>query len=70
MMDREDIKAALRKRGSSLSVIARNLKIDPSAVSHVLMGERSKRVESAIAVVLGKPVEKIWPSRYASRRKS
>lgn len=50
----EDIKARIRKRGGSLSAIARDLGISHQAVSKVLWGRgSSERVERAIAIASG-----------------
>ena len=66
-MHPEDVKAALRKRGTSLAQIARDLNIDRSTVSSVLKGVgRSRRVENAIAQGLGKPLAVVFPERYSS----
>jgi Ner family transcriptional regulator len=60
----EDIKASLRKKGSSLTAIARDLGLAVSTVSHVLVDARSRRVERRIAKVLGTTPSAIWPDRY------
>lgn len=60
----EDIKAALRKQGWTLASIANELDIDPSAVSHALTRQRSRRIEQAIASKLGRSPQEIWPHRY------
>jgi Ner family transcriptional regulator len=64
----EDVKANLRKRGSSLSQIAKDLGLKRATVSTVIRGGRSKRVEQAIADALGKPVEEVFPDRYFTNR--
>ena len=49
MYDIERIKYKLRKKGSSLSVIARNLNVSPAAVTLTLQGRRrSKRIVQAV----------------------
>jgi Ner family transcriptional regulator len=58
----EDIKAGLRKRGSSLSKIARDLGLNRSTVSCVLYGRHSRRVRIAIAQQLGMKPEQLWPN--------
>jgi Ner family transcriptional regulator len=60
----EDIKAALRKQGWTLASIAKELDIGPSAVSHALTRQRSRRVEQVIASKLGLSPHEIWPQRY------
>ena len=65
-MHSEDIKAALRKRGWTLADIAKELDICPSAVSHALTRQRSRRVEETIANKIGLPLQEVWPQRYAA----
>lgn len=60
----EDIKAALRKQGWTLASIAKELGVGPSAVSHALTRQRSRRVEKVIASKLGLAPREIWPQRY------
>ena len=63
----EDIKAALRKQGWTLASIAKELGVGPSAVSHALTRQRSRRVEKVIASKLGLAPREIWPQRYKGR---
>lgn len=59
------IKGALSLKGVSLSDIARSLDVTPSSVSIVSRGfRRSRRIEQAIADVLGETPQKVWPDRY------
>jgi Ner family transcriptional regulator len=60
----EDIKAALRKQGWTLASIAKELDVGPSAVSHALTRQRSRRIEQVIASKLGVPPHEVWPQRY------
>lgn len=60
----EDIKAALRKQGWTLAGIAQELGVGPSAISHALTRQRSRRVEKVIANKLGLSPHEIWPQRY------
>ncbi len=60
----EDIKAALRKQGWTLTRIAKELNVGPSAVSHTLIRQRSRRIEQMIASKLGLSPHEIWPQRY------
>ncbi len=64
----EDIKAALRKQGWTLASIAEELNIGPSAVSHALTRQRSRRIEQIIASKLGLSPHEIWPTRYRRRK--
>ena len=61
-MHPEEIKAALRMKGVTLTALADSLHLSRSMVTQVIYGyARSQRVEAAIAEVVGKPVEVIWP---------
>ncbi|MFQ4139080.1 helix-turn-helix domain-containing protein [Nodosilinea sp. PGN35] len=64
----EDIKAALRKQGWTLTSIAKELNIGTSAVSHALTRQRSRRIEQVVASKLGLPPHEIWPQRYKRGR--
>lgn len=56
----EDVKASIRKRGSSLAQIGRELGVSVQAVSAVLHGvTRSERIEEALAKASGYPLELI-----------
>jgi len=59
----EDIKAAVRKRGTTLSQLARDNGLSESTcrcalIRPTLAGER------VIAAFLGIPAQALWPSRY------
>lgn len=62
----EDIKAALRKAGTSLSQLARRNGGTPQALSAALRLPMPKW-ERVIAGALGLRPDEIWPSRYAER---
>lgn len=64
----EDVKAAIRKRGSSLAEVARELNLSQQMISNALRyrSHRSARVEAAIAKAAGVSAEAIWPDRYPS----
>lgn len=64
---REDIKAALRKRGTSLAAIARKHGVSRQAVTLVLH-RPSAKWEAVIAKSLGVTAREIWPSRAGVRR--
>lgn len=67
-MHPEDIKAILRKRGSTLAAIAADLHVSPSAVSHVVAGRaESARVARRIADVIGREPAAIWPGKYGRK---
>ena len=62
----EDVKAAIRKKGVSLSELARRHRLSNSAIKMTLR-RRSAPVQSIIAAHLGLPPWEIWPSRYDER---
>ncbi|WP_336958715.1 helix-turn-helix domain-containing protein [Sphingobium aquiterrae] len=60
----EDIKAAIRKKGSSLAELARREGISTQALSLALQARVSARCELIIADFLNVHPSKIWPTRY------
>lgn len=60
---REDIKAAIRKTGTSLQDLALANKLSRKAVSVTLL-QPWPRVEAIVAKRLGLQPQEIWPSRY------
>lgn len=68
-MHPEEIKAALRMKGVTLTALAEELDLSRSMVTHVIYGHtRSDRVMKRIARIVGKPVRSIWASRPVLRR--
>ena len=68
-MHPEEIKAALRMRGITLSALADEAGVSRSMVSHVVNGyAKSAHLMERIAQVIGKPIEAIWKPRPALRR--
>lgn len=64
-----DINAALIKKGSSQSEIARALSVSPMGVSQVVHGRsKSRRIADAIAKITGISIHTLWPGRYVARR--
>ncbi|MGA5655232.1 helix-turn-helix domain-containing protein [Rahnella contaminans] len=59
----EDIKAAVRKRGKTLSQLSREAGLKPDTLRNVFRNH-CPRYESIVAGVLGKEPAEIWPSRY------
>lgn len=60
-MHPEEIKAALRIKGMTLTAIAAKLGLSRSMVTQVIYGyARSQKVEVLIAQILDKPVNAIW----------
>jgi lambda repressor-like predicted transcriptional regulator len=61
----EDIKAEIRKAGSSPANIARHFGVRPTTLSLVLRGHTvSARIAKEIARVTGKKVSDLWPNKY------
>ena len=70
-MHPEEIKAALRIKGVTLTALAAKLGLSRSMVTQVIHGyARSKKVEELIAQILGKPVTAIWAAPKPRLRKS
>lgn len=65
-MHPEDIKAAIRKRGSTQAAIARTEEVSQMAVSAVITGRsKSARIARRIALVTGLSVHTLWPGKYS-----
>lgn len=62
----EDIKAAIRKTGVSLTALSRANGLSESAVRRTLI-RPWPRVQAIIAQHLGLPASTLWPSRYDAR---
>jgi lambda repressor-like predicted transcriptional regulator len=61
-MDPFEIKQGLAKKGCSIAIIARALDLSNTTVSTTIHRKgQSKRAAIAIAKVLGKPVENVFP---------
>lgn len=60
----EDVKAALRKRGSTLRALSLEHGFSEGMVRRVIGSGRSARVQAIIAEILGRQPQAIWPSRY------
>lgn len=62
-----DIQAALKKKGYSQAKLARELGLHPVSISRVILGkEVSNRIMNAVAVIIGQPVQFIFPDYYLS----
>lgn len=59
----EDIKAAVRKKGVTLTSLALKNGLDPSACRAALKRPYG-RAEKAISSLLGVPLHRLWPDRY------
>ena len=60
----EDIKAAVRKQGSTLAELARAAGVKKQTLSACLVARASERGDRIIAEFLRVPPHHIWPSRY------
>lgn len=68
-MHPEEIKAALRIKGTTLAALADQCGVSRSMVTHVIHGyARSKHIQDRIAQILDKPVETIWKNKPVLRR--
>lgn len=65
----EDVKAAIRKKGSTLTALAKAHGISAQALSRAILERSSARAEIIIAEFLGVRPALIWPSRYNERGK-
>lgn len=66
-MHPEEIKAAIRMKGTTPSVIAEELGLSPTTVSQVIHGRGvSSRIANRISELLGLPVAHIWPAARPS----
>lgn len=67
-IDKEDVKALLRKRGSSLAQVARELGVTRTAVSSVLARRFvSDRIQAAICQKAGLEPYLVFPDRYSPK---
>lgn len=66
---REDIKAAIRKRGVTCSELSQRFGYAPAAIRKCLHGQRWSHVERQIARFLGVAPYKIWPERWTKNGK-
>lgn len=63
-MHPEQIKAAIRMKGTTPAALADELGLSRSTVSHVISGRgMSARVRNCIATTTGLSVEKLWPAK-------
>ncbi|OJX33628.1 MAG: hypothetical protein BGO75_05210 [Burkholderiales bacterium 68-20] len=68
-MHPEEIKAAMRMAGTTPAMLCDELQVAASSVSQTISGHiKSKRIQSRIAQIIGKPVEVIWPNQVVLRR--
>lgn len=62
-MHPEDIKASVRKKGTTLTKLATDNGLSPSACRKALKVP-VPRADRAISACIGKPLHDIWPQRY------
>ncbi|PZP60193.1 MAG: hypothetical protein DI604_31405 [Delftia acidovorans] len=68
-MHPEEIKAGMRMAGTTPAMLCDELGVAASSVSQTISGHiKSKRIQSRIAQILGKPIEAIWPNQVVLRR--
>jgi lambda repressor-like predicted transcriptional regulator len=64
-----EIKIEILKTGVNQNQIAKKVGVTPTLVSQVIYGIRPTRyVREAIAEVIGKPVEELWPCTTSDAR--
>lgn len=64
-MHPEDIKAALRKKGSSQKKVADAMDVSLTTIHNVIHGAcKSERCAKAIADIVGEDRSALWPGRY------
>lgn len=65
----EEIKAAMRIAGTTPAMLCDELQVAASSVSQTISGHiKSKRIQTRIAEIIGKPIELIWPNQVVLRR--
>jgi lambda repressor-like predicted transcriptional regulator len=70
-MHPEEIKAAIRMKGTTPAVIADDLGVSRSMVTQVIKGSaKSARIAQRIAEVVGRPAEAIWPQQRPVLRRA
>lgn len=68
-MHPEQIKAELRMRGTSASGVADSMNLSRAVVSNVIHSRtKSRRIATHIAEIMERPLEEIWPGRYATTK--
>ncbi|QIL81762.1 transcriptional regulator [Diaphorobacter sp. HDW4A] len=69
-MHPEEIKAALRMKGVTLTALGESAGVSRSMVTHVIHGHaKSAHVMELISKTIGKPVAAIWKDKPVLRRK-
>lgn len=60
----EEIRAAIRMRGTTMAELSRSSGYDPDAVRNAIRCRRSSVVQQLIADFLQVPPQELWPDRY------
>lgn len=69
-MHPEEIKAAIRMKGTTPTAVAEELDVSRSMVSHVINGKaKSERIARRIAQITGLSMEKLWPTKATTLRR-
>lgn len=70
-MHPEEIKAAMRMNGVTAARLAEELQLAPTTISMVVNGRgTSKRVQTRISEIIGKPCEEVFPPKESLLRRS
>jgi len=64
---RADIVAAVKKRGSNLSELARTIGLSPKSLQWACV-KRHPRANAAIAEFLDVPLHELWPGFYSAQQ--
>ena len=65
----EHVKAACRAKGMTLAAIAARLGVTATAVGTAIRRPTSRRIDRAIARVIGVHPRQIWPDRYPAAKR-
>lgn len=63
----EDVKAEIRKRGGTLSSLAKQACVSKQAIGAAIDRRASEHIDQVIADFLGLKPHEIWPSRYNAK---
>lgn len=62
-----DVRAEIRKRGGTLSSLAKQARVSKQALGAAIDHRASEKLEQVIADFLGLKPHQIWPSRYNAK---
>lgn len=63
----EDVRAEIRKRGGTLSSLAKQAQVSKQALGAAIDRRASERIDQVIADFLDLKPHQIWPSRYNAK---